>query len=83
MKLLHSNILCDKRVIEKKSTSGLFLPSQNETVFDVVQVGPKVLGITIGMVLKPFKYCEPIEIPTEDGVKYLFNQDQIQDIADA
>lgn len=84
MNILHNNLLCRKHIVAKENTSGLVLPDQKETVYEVVLAGPKVQGIAIGDRLKPFKYSGHIaEIQYEGEALHLFNQDQIQDLEDA
>lgn len=81
MNLLHNNLLCRKHTVKKENTSGLILPDQNETLYEVVLAGPKVIGLAAGHKVKPFKYADkPNEVTYNGEMLYLLNQDQIQDI---
>jgi len=82
MNILHKFLLCRKHTVKKESTSGLILPEQTETLYEVVLAGPKVVGLTAGQKVKPFKYADTLlDVEHEGETLYLLNQDQIQDIA--
>lgn len=78
MQILHNKVLTEKLpVVEAKSEAGIFLPKKPEQHYKVLQVGPKATVLKEGYVIKPFPFCEGIEI---EGNHVLFSIDQIDDI---